>query len=457
MKARVITITLLILTILVLPVSHATNGYFAHGTGVKNRALAGAGVAFPQDAMASATNPAGMAFIGNRYDIGIVIFSPDRDYSTSSSLANGMGGAFTIGPDSQESGDELFFIPSFGINKMITERDAIGFSLYGNGGLNTTWSGGGGSATFDPDGPGPAPVMTLPGVFGGGTAGVDLYQIFFNFSYAHKFSEDLSVGISPILAVQGFRNNGLSPFAGFTKTFVESGFTQMPTDLTENGQDYSFGGGIQVGVLAKDLIGNIDVGASYRSKMWMSEFDDYADLFAEDGDFDIPPTFWLGFAAEITDHVTFVFDYQKIWYDQVDSVGNDFDRLFQCPALGGSNVEACLGGDDGAGFGWNNIDVFKFGVQWETSPSMTWRAGYSHTDQPIDSDQVLFNILATGVIEDHVTAGFTYKTQNMGEFNFEAMHALHHSQDGINPLDPTQSIRIKMKQYEIGFSWSKNF
>ena len=191
--------------------------------------------------------------------------------------------------------------------------------------------------------------------------------------------------------------------------------------------------------------------------MWMDEFDDYSDLFAEDGDFDIPSTLWAGIAADLTENITLVFDYQKIWYDDSDAVSNDFERLFDCPALGGSNVEACLGGDDGAGFGWNNIDVFKLGLQWQTSPKSTWRFGYSHTDQPIDSDQVLFNILATGVIEDHITVGYSYQTKELGEFNFEAMHALHHSQDGINPLDPTQTIRLKMKQFEVGASWSKKF
>ncbi len=435
----------------------ATNGYFAHGTGIVNRSLAGAGVAFPQDAMASGTNPAGMAFVGNRFDAGLVIFNPHREYSSSSSLANGLGGAFTIGPASQKSGDDIFFIPSFGFNKMITDRDAIGLSVYGNGGLNTTYRGSAGSATFDPDGIGPAPVTTFPGVFGAGTAGADLSQLFFNFSYARKLSDDVSVGISPILAIQSFRSNGLSAFGGFTESFVNSGFTQLPTDLTENGQNYSFGGGLQVGLLVKDLIGSTDVGISYRSRIWMDEFDDYSDLFAENGDFDVPPTLWVGFAAELTKDITLVFDFQKIWYDQVDAIGNDFDRLFNCPALGGTNSEACLGGDDGAGFGWNNVNVYKLGLQWQATENTTWRVGVSHSDQPIDSDQILFNILATAVVEDHITAGFTYKTQHMGEFNFEAMHAFHHSQDGINPLDPTQTIRIKMKQFEVGFGWSKRF
>ncbi len=79
-----------------------------------------------------------------------------------------------------------------------------------------------------------------------------------------------------------------------------------------------------------------------------------------------------------------------------------------------------------AQFGWNNIDVFKLGLQWQASPSIAWRFGVSHADQPIDSDQVLFNILATAVVEDYITAGFTYKTNNMGEINLEAMHTFHH-------------------------------
>ena len=132
-----------LIVLFILPVmATATNGYFTHGTGLINRSLAGAGVAFPQDAMSSATNPAGMAFVGNRFDIGAVLFRPDRGYSTGNSLANGNGGAFTIGPNTEDSDDAIFLIPSFGINYMLTENDAIGFSVYGNGGLNTSYDGG---------------------------------------------------------------------------------------------------------------------------------------------------------------------------------------------------------------------------------------------------------------------------------------------------------------------------
>ena len=446
--------TVMVLVFLLIPVlANATNGYFSYGTGLKNRALAGAGAAFPQDAMAGATNPAGMAFVGNRFDIGAVLFKPNRDYSAGSSLANGSMGAFTIGPGSENSGDSTFIIPSFGINYMLTERDAVGVSVYGNGGLNTSYDGG--SASFDPSGMKGTGVV-FPGTFGAGTAGVDLLQVFFNFSYAHKFTDNFSIGISPLFTIQSFRSNGLDAFASFTKTFAASGGTQMPTKLTQNGQEYSYGGGVQVGVLAKDAIGTIDLGISYRSKIYMDKFDDYADLFVEGGNFDIPSTLWAGFAVKVTENITFVADYQRIWYEDSDAISNDVQNLFDCPALGGPDLESCLGGDHGAGFGWDNMDIFKVGLQWQARPNVTGRFGYSHASQPVGSDQVLFNVLAPGVVEDHITLGATITTR-MGDVTVEAMRALSNSVDGPNPFDTTQTVRLSMEQFEIGASWSKKF
>lgn len=41
--------------------AQATTGYFAHGYGIKAKAMGGVGIALPQDALAAATNPAGIA------------------------------------------------------------------------------------------------------------------------------------------------------------------------------------------------------------------------------------------------------------------------------------------------------------------------------------------------------------------------------------------------------------
>ncbi|MGB9495575.1 MAG: long-chain fatty acid transporter, partial [Azonexus sp.] len=56
----------------------ATSGYFATGYGVKSAGMGGVGIALPQDGLAAATNPAGTAFVGDRVDLGLTWFMPNR-------------------------------------------------------------------------------------------------------------------------------------------------------------------------------------------------------------------------------------------------------------------------------------------------------------------------------------------------------------------------------------------
>jgi long-chain fatty acid transport protein len=57
-----------LLAIFISP-AFATNGYLAHGYGIKSRGMAGAGVALPQEALIAAINPAGIVFVGDRLEI----------------------------------------------------------------------------------------------------------------------------------------------------------------------------------------------------------------------------------------------------------------------------------------------------------------------------------------------------------------------------------------------------
>ena len=91
----------------------ATNGYLIHGIGTRAKALAGAGAAYPQDALAAATNPAGMAFVGKRYDFGLGIFNPGRQYTVSGNPSFAPG-TFGLAPGTVESDSDYFFVPNFG-------------------------------------------------------------------------------------------------------------------------------------------------------------------------------------------------------------------------------------------------------------------------------------------------------------------------------------------------------
>jgi len=450
------------------PAALATNGYFTHGVGTKNKGMAGAGAAAPEEVISVANNPAGLAFVDERIELGIGLFSPMRDYSSSTSLANGgcspQGCAYTIGPNSLSSDNELFFIPNFAMNWRLSDVNSLAFAFYARGGMNTEWRGG--TATFDCTfggslpcaDPRPQPAV-FPGTFGAGDAGVDLSQAFMNLTFARSTpDQSFSWGVSAIIAMQLFEAKGTDNFAPFTKTFVEGLFTTggpVPVNnLASNGHEWSYGAGLSAGVMWRPT-DKFSLSAAYTSKMAMSEFDKYADLFAEAGDFDIPSNATIGVAFRPTANLLLAFDLQQIWYTDVASVSNPIQNLFNCPVFNPQgSLESCLGGSNGGGFGWDDMTVYKLGVQWEQNSVWTWRAGFSHTEQPIGEDQFPFNILAPGVIDDHVTVGFTRQSGDKAEYSLSFMWGLDNEVAGPNQFDPTQTITTSMYQWELEFSYA---
>ncbi len=402
--------------------ANATNGYFAHGYGTKDKGLAGAGVALPQDAMAAATNPAGMVWVGKRFDLGAAVFSPRRQYTVSGN-PSGAPGSFGLAPGTVKSDKNYFLIPHFAANWMLNADSSFGVAVYGNGGMNTDYpaSAGGGMGTF-----------------GGGRTGVDLMQLFVTPTYSRKINNSASWGAGLVLAGQTFQARGLSRFGGFSSD---------SSNLTNNGHDTSYGAGLRLGIQA-DVAPALTLGATYTSKIKMSELKDYQGLFAEQGGFDIPASATIGLAWHTTPESALVFDIQRIWYSNVKSIANPMIPNLQT---------ARLGDDNGAGFGWEDMTIYKLGYQWQSGSDWTWRVGVSHGKQPIPSSEVLFNILAPAVMENHITAGFTKAMGKNNELSMAFMYAPSKTVSGSNPLDPGQNIELEMKQYEIEASWAWKF
>ncbi len=402
----------------------ATNGYFAHGYGAKSKGLAGASVALPLDTMDAATNPANMVFVGNHMDLGVALFSPRRSYTVEGN-PSGAPGTFGLAPGKVDSDSEYFLIPNFGRNWMLDDTSSVGITVYGNGGMNTDYpsSAGGGMGTF-----------------GGGETGVDLAQLFIAGTYARKINDRAAWGATLIFAYQQFEAKGLGAFAGFSSD---------PNNLTNKGKDTSTGFGVKLGITGEVSPG-LTLAASYQSKMSMSEFDKYKGLFAEQGDFDIPATWTVGLAYDVTPKSVLTFDVQQIQYSDVNSIGNPMLPNLQTSQLGNS---------DGAGFGWEDMTVYKLGYQWQGDAGWTWRVGFSTGSQPIPASEVLFNILAPGVMEEHITFGFTKDMGNDMAIDFAAMYAPKSEVSGANPLEVPgqQKITLEMTQFEAAVNWSWKF
>lgn len=436
---------LAIAALLAAPAAHATNGYFSHGFGTKSKSMAGGGIALPQEAMIMATNPAGISWVGRRAELGLAIFTPtNRGYDASGGPFFGTNGAGAVGSPGLTSDSDWFFIPSFAYTSGIDDKSSWGVSLYGNGGMNTD---------YDADQPNGLSPIGTPGVYGAGKTLVDYSQLFVNLTYSRKVSNNVSLGISGIFAAQRIKIKGVSSFAGFSTS---------PTNLSNNGYDYSYGGGLKLGVqwLMSDTVA---FAASYQTKMWMSKFSDYKGLFADSGDMDIPSTATLGVAWKALPQHTFTLDYQYIWYSDTGAISNDMSELSAC-AVG--KTKSCLGGSSGAGFGWDNMGVIKLGYQFEPNEKWQLRAGWSYGEQPINKRDVMFNIMAPATIEHHFTAGLTRKVGKSGEVNLAFMYAPNTKVNGPNYLQNNglvppnfhagvQDIELYMEQYEleINYTW----
>src|SRR5512140_4043574 len=94
--------------------AHATDGYFSHGYGMQSKGMAGAATAVAESAFGAASNPATMVFAGDRFEIGIDLFSPHRKASRTGSPPG-------VGLDATSESDSNYFgIPEVAYNRMVS-------------------------------------------------------------------------------------------------------------------------------------------------------------------------------------------------------------------------------------------------------------------------------------------------------------------------------------------------
>lgn len=370
-----------LLPLLIAAQSLATNGYFDHGYGIKSKGMAGVGIALPQDTLAPAANPAGLVHVADSADIGLTLFRPDR-------------GATVGGNYFDANGDAAFLIPNFGWKTTVGKGVALGLPIFGNGGMNTTYS---------------API---PGFDPTTNLTMNLEQAFVAPTLAIASDEGHAIGLSLIYARQSFESTG--------------------TGLPSVGEDTSNGFGARIGFTAK-VTERLTLGATYQSEIRCEPFKKYSGLFAEQGDFDIPATYGAGAAYDLGQGTIVALDVTRILYTGVRSVSNS---MF-VPERG---------------FGWQDVTAYKLGVLHKVSEQFTVRAGYNHSTQPIQSEQTYINVIAPGVVRDHLTLGFTWKLASGVEISGFYAKALEEEVTGSGPSNGID-LRMDQDSIGIGISW----
>jgi len=433
--------------------SFATNGYFLIGYGAKARSMGGTGVAFAQDSLAAAANPAGMSDVEMdtmRIDVGGEFFLPKRGFvNDSSTLESGFPGSDQ--PVNHRSGSNVFLIPTMGGIYKFNRKMTVGMAVIGNG-ANTRYdqsipgkpscmdgntTGGTGSTVFNFN------CLSSP------TGGVSLLQAQMLPGVAYKVNKNHSIGATLTLAAQQFRAYGLQSFGQDGLGYAEG------EDLTNRGNDYSYGAGLRLGWLGKFFENRLSVGANYASRTYMTKFDKYRDLFAESGSFDIPEHYAVGLAVKVTKKLTVAADYQRLKYGDIKSIANEgpdaadpfnfFPSGCENETDPAGNVigNTCLlGRNDGMGFGWHDQNIYKIGLNYDHNSEWSVRLGYNYAETPIQEDQVLFNFMAPAVNEHHATLGISYRPSKNMEWSMNYMHAFKNTIKGPTALGPTAGLPV---------------
>jgi long-chain fatty acid transport protein len=412
----------------------ATDGYFSHGYGMKAKGRGGASTAMTTDAFGGATNPATMVYAGSRTEFGVDVFAPDR---SASRVGSAGGAGFLDGAaDGNEAGP--FLIPEFAYNRLIRPDVSLGVTVYGNGGMNTEYASGQLDQGVCMGGAPKRRAGQPPVRPGQARRGHDAaHHRAHSGAQVHQRPRARHLAAHRLPALQGLRPAALR------------------RDLLRSGQPYEqrlrrlLGCRHPLRLLRR-------AHARVRDRRRVLDEDRHAGVrqvpgsLRRAGRLRHPGELQRRRRFKATPKLTIAGDYQRINYSDIPSVGNPSN----VPGVGAAQLGAS---SSSIGFGWDDVNVFKIGLEYQWSPKMLLRAGYNVTDNPIQARDVTFNILAPGVVTDHLTLGFTYSMGGGSELTMAYMHAFENSVSGPanNPNFPVGGTEtIEMSQNSLGIAWS---
>ena len=479
-KIRKSLLTVAVSGLLAAPVAQATNGYFMHGYGTKEKGVAGAGVAYNHDdSLAAGTNPAAMAFVSKRVDLGLQIFAPSpRGYTVTGAPPAPVGtpvfdpatgqcnfpdpsgsGAcappFSVDAGTVESDNDVFLLPHFGWNNHLGQDWTVGIAIYGNGGLNSEYKSRQRNLAGWPT-PGDREFTRHVRCGNRGRkpgAAVFQYQLLRTRSIRNMLSAPAYLLLPSVSALKGWR---ISPSSRSNQTIwpvteIRSHGAWVPSWV----------------IRVKWRMACVWASATSPRSLWRSSRITRV-CSPRAGTSTFPSTYTLGVSFDVGSTGVILADYQRIMYTDVKSISNPISKLTDGSCLNGLNNfiqtgtfaaagDGCLGGSNGAGFGWEDIGIFKVGYMWNAA-NIDWRLGYSYSDQTIPESEVLFNILAPATIKHHVTAGMTKAVGNNQELNLSLMYAPEEQVKGPNPFDGgATTIEIYMSQWDVQAGWAWKF
>ncbi|WP_394212729.1 outer membrane protein transport protein [Enterovibrio calviensis] len=411
----------------------ALAAFQAHGAGfqISEHSASGLGRAFAgeaaiaDNAAVAVRNPAAMTmFDSAQVSGGLSFIQPDVD-ATVKTVGTTPASALpsTVSSDHSDVAPDAI-VPYFHYVRPINDKSAIGFSTFSNFGLATDY-----------------PSNSSAGPIAGQT---ELLTIDFNLNFAHKVSEQLSLGagLNAIYADASLtRNAGAAVYGASAPTLAAIGVTQ-PTDEVSHLAGDGWGFGWNIGALWQINDKN-RLGVAYRSKVDATLEGDYRgvntayvgktgasvpgelelnlpDVLELSGYHEVVPKWAIHYSAMMTGWSSF----QELKATSANT---------NCGSSAGNFDGVCLQKDEK----WEDSWRYAVGATHYLDSQWTLRAGVAYDESPVkeeyrtlsipDSDRTWYSIGATYASSDDLTidAGFAYLsgdsvTGSEDGFTFEA-------------------------------------
>lgn len=399
---------------------------------VKTFGMAATGVAYPQDALAGAFNPAGPVEIGDRMDLGITWGHDEGSARIKGNLIPPFlvgGGAINGKYRGYKTKDS--YSPDFGINKRLgcDNEWAIGLVAYNRNYSKTTYN---------------RPFLLL------GTSKLGLEYVHETISpvLAYKINDQHNIGISVNYMVQRVKVTGLENFDNAFRSVA-------PGHVTNREYDYSTGVGFTLG-WQWHITDCITFGLTYQPETSMSRFHKYKGFFANRGKFNIPTTYSGGIAWRFIECATIAFDIQRYQWTDIRALHNPIEH---------DGTIELLGSKHGPGFGFKSQTFYRLGVDYALNEQWTVRAGYRYGNTPIRATQTVVNQLTLDTVEHFITVGATYAINECHEVSSFFAYGFRNNIDGKHSIPegipPTGfgggNSNLDRTQLALGLSWGWNY
>lgn len=451
----------------------ALNGVYRTSYGAKSGGMGGVGVALPQEALSTLYNPAAgvhmkqrldsnqcyfyldaeVAFRGNLvheffttpnaigiargdpgnpllsveaiqdYLIGEIGFSP---YALFQDLRLDDDGPYSLGAHRHN------FLLEMGYNHPLSDSLAVGFTLSP---LHGGWIHGEVQWKID-EAFGGAPIER-----------VRLSSMYMTLTpnLSHKICDQFSWGAGIDLVYAAVKIKGFDTFAGYLGApGVPPVGSVSPENASNNGYDWAYGIAGRLGVMWQPCE-CVNLGLSAVTETYMTPFSKYIGAISNKGKANIPPRLDAGIAWFVLPTTVLSCDVGYIFNSatpQWNLPGIDDRPVLLADGPGGiyNPVNPVKpnqhGAKRGAGFGWRDQWVVRFGGSHDVTDQLTVRCGTNWAQVPLKKRWVAASIIAPTVIEWHLSFGASYVTKGGGHWTLCYERGFEHTFKGSRNTVP---------------------